>query len=77
MNFIMNFLLRRQAERKWRNTKLAIFKDLYRQARHKVSKHVHTAKCKICTEGKALASSSKELQQIVNSNNSNIANHLP
>ena len=28
---------RRQAERKWRNTKLTIFKDLYRQARHKVS----------------------------------------
>ena len=35
---------RRQAERKWRNTKLTIFKDLYRQARHKVSKLVHTAK---------------------------------
>ena len=25
---------RRQAERKWRNTKLTIFKDLYRQAKH-------------------------------------------
>ena len=25
---------RRQAERKWRNTKLAIFKDLYREANH-------------------------------------------
>ena len=25
-----------QAERKWRNTKLTIFKDLYRQAKHKV-----------------------------------------
>ena len=37
---------RRQAERKWRNTKLTIFKDLYRQAKHKVSKLVHTAKCK-------------------------------
>ena len=36
---------RRQAERKWRNTKLTIFKDLYRQAKHKVSKLVHTAKC--------------------------------
>ena len=35
----------RQAERKWRYTKLAIFKDLYRQAKHKVSKLVHTAKC--------------------------------
>ena len=28
---------RRQAETKWRNTKLTIFKDLYRQAKHKVS----------------------------------------
>ena len=27
---------RRQAERKWSNTKLTIFKDLYRQAKHKV-----------------------------------------
>ena len=35
---------RRQAERKWRNTKLAIFKDLYGQAKHKVSILVHTAK---------------------------------
>ena len=33
---------RRQAERKWRNTKLTIFKDLYRQAKHKVSKLVHS-----------------------------------
>ena len=55
---------RRQAERKWRNTKLTIFKDLYR--RHKVSKLVHTAKCKFFNERIALASSSKELQQIVN-----------
>ena len=57
---------RRQAERKWRNTKLTIFKDLYRQAMHKVSKHVHTAKCKFYTERIALESSSKELLQIVN-----------
>ena len=57
---------RRQAERKWRKTKLTIFKDLYGQAKHKVSKHVHTAKCKFHTEGIALASSSKELHQIVN-----------
>ena len=55
-----------QAERKWRNTKLTIFKDLYRQAKHKVSKLVHTAKCKLYTEGIALTSSSKELHQIVN-----------
>ena len=57
---------RSQAERKWRNTKLAIFKDLYGQAKHKVSILVHTAKCKFYTERIALASSSKELHQIVN-----------
>ena len=57
---------RRQAERKWRNTKLTIFKDLCRQAKHKVSKLVHTAKCKYCTERIALASFSRELHQIVN-----------
>ena len=56
----------RQAERKWRNTKLAIFKDLYGQAKHKVSILVHKAKCKFYTEGIALASSSKELHQILN-----------
>ena len=55
-----------QAKRKWRNTKLTIYKDLYRQEKHKVSKHVHTAKCKFYTERIALASSSKELHQIVN-----------
>ena len=57
---------RRQAERKWSNTKLTIFKDLYRQAKHKISKHVHTANCKYYTERIALASSSKKLHQIVN-----------
>ena len=57
---------RRHAERKWRNTKLTIFKDLYRQAKHKVSRLVHSAKCKFYTERIALASSSKELHQIVN-----------
>ena len=49
-----------------RNTKLSIFKDLYRQAKHKVLKLVHTAKCQFYTERIALASSSKELHQIVN-----------
>ena len=57
---------RRQAERKLWNTKLTIFKDFYRQAKHKVSKLVHTDKCKSYTEGIAMASSSKELHQIVN-----------
>ena len=56
----------RQAERKWRNTKLTIFKELHRQARNKVSKLAHTAKCKLYTERIDLASSSKELHQIVN-----------
>ena len=37
---------RRQAERKWRNTRLTIFKDLHRQAKHKVSRLVHTARCR-------------------------------
>ena len=57
---------RRQAERKWRNTKLTIFKDLYREAKIKASKLVHTAKCRFYTEGIALASSSKEMHQIIN-----------
>ena len=49
-----------------RITKLAIFKDLYRQARHKVSKLLHTAKCKFYAERIALASFRKELHQIIN-----------
>ena len=40
--------------------------ELYRQAKHKVQKLVHTAKCKSYTEGIDLASSSKELHQVVN-----------
>ena len=69
---------RRQAERKWRNTKLTIFKDLDRQAKHKVSKLVHTAKCKLYTERIALTSSSKELHQIVNTlSNRHPPNILP
>ena len=39
---------------------------MYGQAKHKVSKLVHTAKCKFYTGRIALASSSKELHQIVN-----------
>ena len=65
-DLFMAKIKRRQAERKWRNTKLTIFKDLYRQAKYKVSKLVHSAKCKFCTERIALASSSNELHQIVN-----------
>ena len=65
---------RRQAERKWRNIKLYIFKDLYRQAKHKVSRLVHTAKCKFYTDIIALASFSKELHQIVHTLSNR---HLP
>ena len=57
---------RRQGERKWRNTKLTIFTDLYKQAKHKISKLLHTAKCKSYTKRIALASFNKELHQIVN-----------
>ena len=38
---------RRQAERKWMYTRLTIFKDMYRHAKNKASKLVHTAKCKL------------------------------
>ena len=76
---------RRQAERKWRYIKLTIFKDLYGQAKHKVSKLVHTAKCKFYTERIALASSSKELYQMwtigvgvrMSTLNSNVAGSIP
>ena len=37
---------RHQADRKWGDKKLTILKDLYRQEKDKVSKLVHTAKCK-------------------------------
>ena len=65
---------RHQAERKWRNTNLTIFIYLYRQAKHKPSKLVHAAKCKYYTERISLASSSKELHQIVNTLSNR---HLP
>ena len=61
---------RRQAERKWRKTKLTIFVDLYRHAKHKASNLVHTANCNFFTERIALASSSKELHQIVSTHSS-------
>ena len=54
--------------------KVNILKDIYRHAKHMVSKLVHTAKCKYYAEGIALASSSKELHQIVNTLSNR---HLP
>ena len=56
---------RRQAKIKLGNIVLAIFKDMYRQAKHKASILVHTAKCQFYAEAIALASSSEELHQIV------------
>ena len=64
--FFMAKTERRQAKRKWRNTKLTSIKDLNGHAKHKVSKLVQTVNCKFYTERIALASSSKELHQIVN-----------
>ena len=55
-----------QAEKKRSNRKLTIFQDLYRQARHEVSKLLHTAACQFYAERIALSTSSKELHQIVN-----------
>ena len=69
---------RRQAESKWRIAKSTIFKDLYRQAKHKVSKLVHTDKCNLFIEGIALASSCYSLHQIVNTlSNRHLSKILP
>ena len=69
---------RRQTDRKCRNTRLTIFKDLYRQTKHKVSKLVHTAKCQFYAKRIVLSSSSKELHQIVNTlSNRHPPNILP
>ena len=61
-----HFIAKRERRQAWRNTKSTIFKDLYRLAKQMVSKLLHTAKCKLYTVWIALASSSKELHQIVN-----------
>ena len=63
-----------QADGKWRNTRVAIFKDLHRQVMHKVLNLVHTAKHQFFTERIALASSSMEPPQIVNTLSNR---HLP
>ena len=46
--------------------KVKYFQGLVRTGKAQSFKLVHTAKCKCYTEGIALASSSKELHQIVN-----------
>ena len=46
--------------------KVKYFQGHVQTGKHKVSEHVHTAKCKFYTERIAQASSSKELHQIVN-----------
>ena len=45
--------------------KVSYFQGFYRQAKYKASELVHTAKCKSYAERIALASSRKELHQIV------------
>ena len=54
------------AERKWRNTKVIIFKILVQVGNAKVSKFVLIAECYFYTERIALSSSSKELHQVFN-----------
>ena len=54
--------------------KVKYFQGLVQTANHKVWKLVHSAKCKFYTEGIALASSSNELHQIVNTLSNR---HLP
>ena len=46
--------------------KVNYFQGLVQTGKHKVSNLMHSAKCKFYTEIIALASSSKELHQIVN-----------
>ena len=46
--------------------KVNYFQRLVQAGKHKVSKFVHTVKCTSYTERIALASSSKEMHQIVN-----------
>ena len=58
---------RHQADIKWKNTKLTIFIDLYRQAKRNVSKLVHTSICFLsCTVRIALSSSCNKVRQVVN-----------
>ena len=58
--------IRRQAERKWRNTNLTVFKDLYKKAKHHVTKVVLKAKKLYYNSNISYANCSKELYKITN-----------
>ena len=55
-----------QAERKWRNTNLTVFKDLYKKAKHHVTKVVLKAKKLYYNSNILSANCSKELYKITN-----------
>ena len=57
---------RRQAERRWRRTGLTVFKDLYKKAKHHVSKIVQKAKMQFFNTKISSSTSSKELYQLTN-----------
>ena len=57
---------RRQAERKWRNTNLTVFKDLYKKAKHHVTNVVLKAKKLYYNSKISSANCSKELYKITN-----------
>ena len=57
---------RRQAERKWLSTGLTVFKDMYKTAKHRVTKIVLKAKSVYYNQQISLASSSKQLYRITN-----------
>ena len=57
---------RRQAERKWRNSNLTVFKDLYKKAKHHVTNVVLKAKKLYYNSKISSANCSKELYKITN-----------
>ena len=57
---------RRQAERKWRNTNLTVFKDLYKKAKHHETNVVLKAKKLYYNSKISSANCSKELYKITN-----------
>ena len=59
-------LIRRQAERKWRNTNLTVFKDLYKKAKHHVTKVVLKANKLYYNSKISSAKCSEELYKITN-----------
>jgi hypothetical protein len=56
--------VRRREERRWRSNPITIFKDLYKKAKHAVSRLVEKAKAKFYNDKIECASSTKELYKI-------------